>query len=177
VAGAGAVVEEWEPIEGLLFALYSVSKEFCKAVSEGEGEEGGGVLALMSLLKSLVSLMGVAGGAAGQGRGGGGGGGVGGVHGRMLETIVWLIGSLAPLLVTPPTHTPAQTHTHTHTPPSDAALVCALELTYMALDSGVYLLPFFFIYVFFLRIWRWIPVCTYCLFFFAFWDAPRRRLR
>jgi hypothetical protein len=128
----------WEQIEGVLWALYAVSKEY--AVSIGGGG-GGGSADVEILIEYIATLIGA------EGHWGGGGevvvvGGVDRRHPRLLETVTWIISSLAPVLVVPPTSpfTPPHTCPHggllsTPSPPSAKALVRALLLVYIALES------------------------------------------
>ena len=128
----------WELMEGYLYALYAVSKEYAKCVEAGLAVDWG-VDDLVSCLSLLAR------------------GGSQGAHPRMLETQLWILSSLAPVLCqgshaapsaalspTPPSHS----HTHlssqqsppflsaSGSPSCTPALVRALELTYASLDSS-----------------------------------------
>ena len=115
-----------------------------RRASEGAGH--GMEWGVQDLVSSLVSLLGD----------GGSGARHDSCHPRMLETILWILSSLAPVLVgAAPGHpSPSLSSPSPHTPPpplhsqplspecpstppapSATALVHALELTYLALDS------------------------------------------
>jgi hypothetical protein len=116
----------WEQIEGFLWALYAVSKEY--AVSIG-GEGRGGSADVESLICQIESLAQI----GAEGHGGGEGALVGGGdRSRLLETMTWIISSCAPVLVHVPPTSPFNT---TPSTPSAKALVRALLLVYVALAS------------------------------------------
>lgn len=124
----------WEAMEGYIFMLYSVSKDYSRFIEAGHDVEWG-VDDLTACLAVLArGLRGEA------------------VHPRLLETQLWTLSSLAPVLArhpraqqapTPPSHrhplssSPQQPSAPVHGDlPPTPALMTALEICYISLDSA-----------------------------------------
>ena len=112
----------WEHIEGFLWALYAVSKEYCRTVAaDGVGcEEAAGRWPVQNLVECLKGLWERS--------------GVEGPHPRMQETVMWILQSIAPVLMC---KSPGAQETGDGRAAADSAgaLLLALELTYKCLDS------------------------------------------